>query len=375
MGQKVTILAPSVPHYRCAFFFGLREYLLKRNVDLQLIHGVEENIQCATNGEFSPPWAKRVDHLSVKVGGLELCWQPYLRCIRDSDLVIVQQANRLLLNYMLIAKRAFSRQKLAFWGHGADLQRHPKDLRNRWKRVFANRVDWWFAYTEEVKAGLVKGSFPAERITNVQNSIDTEPLLRMKAEVSVSQLEGLRREMGLGRGPIGIYCGRIYSEKRIDFLFDACRMVRDREPSFELIVIGAGPEEKKVALASREMPWIHYVGARLNHERVPYFLLADMCLMPGLVGLVIIDCFALEVPLITTRFPFHSPEIGYLRNNENGVITVDTMESYVAGLCHVLSDRAFLAKLKAGCREARATYTMGAMVESFGKGVIACLGT
>jgi len=373
MEKRVTILSPSVPHYRRAFYSGLRDYLLQRSIDLRVIHGRENNHQLATDFHVCAPWVSSIDHLSFHVCGVELCWQPYWKHIRDSDLVIVQQANRLLLNYILIAKRPFGSQKIAFWGHGRDLQRDPGDLRNRWKRLFTKRVDWWFAYTEEVKAGLVKGLFPAEKITNVQNSIDTEPLLRMKADIPVSQLERLRGEMGLGRGPIGIYCGRIYSEKRIDFLLEACRRVRDREPSFGLIVIGTGPEEEKIASASSQLPWIHYVGPRIDHERVPYFLLADICLMPGLVGLVIIDCFALEVPLITTTFPFHSPEVGYLKNRENGIITEDTMESYVAGVCDVLSDTALLAKLRVGCRKARAIYTLGAMVEHFGTGVIACL--
>ena len=373
MDKKVTILVPSVPHYRRPFYSRLREYLLGKGIDLRLIHGFEDSTQNGADGEFSGSWVKRIDHVSFNFCGVELCWQPYWRYLRDCDLVIVQQANRLLLNYLLIAKRTYSRQKIAFWGHGSDLQRDPGDIRNRWKRLFTERVDWWFAYTEEVKAELVRGSFPAERITNVQNTIDTETLLKLKAQIPALQLELSRREMGLGGGPVGIYCGRIYREKRIEFLLEACRRVREREPNFELIVIGAGPESEKVASASEKLGWIHYVGAKYEVEKVPYFLLADVCLMPGLVGLIIIDCFALEVPVITTTYRYHSPEVTYLRNKENGLITENSVESYVAGVSEVLANAEVLARLKHGCREAASIYTMQAMVANFGDGIIACL--
>ena len=373
MDRKVTILVPSVPHYRWRFYRDLRAYLVQRSIDLRLIYGREISVQSGTDNDTSLPWAKAIDHVSFTVGGVELCWQPYGRYIGDSDLVIVQQANRLLLNYLLIAKRTLGGQKIAFWGHGRDLQRNPGELRNRWKRVFTNRVDWWFAYTEEVKAELVRGCFPSGRITTVQNSIDTEELLRVKDSISARELELLRGDIGIGVGPIGLYCGRIYKEKRIDFLLEACRRVRETVSTFELVVVGEGPEQGKVSAACHKLGWIHYVGPKFGKEKIAHFLLSDICLMPGLVGLVVLDCFALEVPLITTCFPFHSPEITYLKNRENGLMTNDNIESYVADVCNVLSDAELLGKLKAGCRTASCVYGMGSMVENFGKGIIACL--
>ena len=130
-----------------------------------------------------------------------ICWQPYGPFIRDADLVIVEQANRLLLNYWLIARRPFVRQKIAFWGHGRDLQTVPNTIRNAWKHFFVTQVDWWFAYSEEVKKEIVKCVFPAEKITNVQNSTDTDRLRSVKTAISMQHLESLRKEMGLGEGP------------------------------------------------------------------------------------------------------------------------------------------------------------------------------
>jgi glycosyltransferase involved in cell wall biosynthesis len=186
-------------------------------------------------------------------------------------------------------------------------------------------------------------------------------------------LDSLRKDLGLGGGPIGIYCGRIYKEKRIEFLLEACFGIKKSIPSFEVIIVGGGPDQNKIMTALREAEWIHYVGPKFGDARVPYFLLSDVSLVPGAVGLAIIDSFALEVPLITTKFPFHGPEIGYLRNRENGLMTENNLDSYVDGAIGILSESETLARLKRGCRQAASIYTIQAMIENFGHGVLCCL--
>jgi L-malate glycosyltransferase len=371
--KKVAIVWRYLADYRLPFYRYLKEYLAQRDIELKLIYGSINGNGPTDDMRIALPWADCVNHWGATIRGVEVCWQPYGPHIRDADLVIVEQANRLLLNYWLIAKRRFVQQKIAFWGHGRDLQTSARTIRNAWKRLFVTHVDWWFAYTEQVKEELVKCGFPAERITNVQNAIDTAALLRARSEISDQQLNTLKQHLGLGVGPIGIYCGRIYKEKRIEFLLETCRRVREQIPSFELIVIGSGEEKDKVISAARNCQWLHYVGPKYGDERVPYFLVSDVFLMPGLVGLAVLDSFALEIPLITTAFRFHSPEVTYLRNNENGLITNDNLDDYVAGIHKLLSDSDGLTRLKSGCRAAASVYTMKTMVENFGKGIVACL--
>jgi glycosyltransferase involved in cell wall biosynthesis len=371
--QSVSIVSFRLPHYRRAFYRGLKEYLVQRDIELRLIHGPITDVEYVSQGERLLPWSVLVDHYAFHVRGVDLCWQPYWPYVRGSDLIIVEQLNRLLLNYVLILRRLLTRQKIAFWGHGTDLQRRPTSIRNHWKRLVRNHVDWWFAYTQEVKEELVSGGFGEDRITNVQNAIDTEALLRAKSETAGGQLNALRKKLELGLGPIGLYCGRMYKDKRLEFLLEACFRVREQIPFFELIIVGSGEAQDKVIAAARGCPWIHYIGPKYEDERIPYFLVSDVLLMPGAVGLVALDSFALEVPLITTEFPFHGPEVAYLRNSENGVITENTVKGYVAGICKLLSDPDCLARLKAGCRKSASIYTIQAMVENFGGGICACL--
>jgi L-malate glycosyltransferase len=373
MRKKVAIVWRSLPDYRVAFYRGLKDYLARRDIELQLIYGSTNGNGRPGDLEIALPWANCVRHWSISLGELEVCWQPYLSYIRDADLIIVEQANRLVLNYWLIAKRHVSRQKIAFWGHGRDLQTPPGTLRNAWKNLFLKHVDWWFAYSEEVKEAIIKSAFVSDRITNVQNAIDTDALRMVKAATPAQQLDSVRKELKLGNGPVGIYCGRVYKEKRVDFLLEACFGIRKHIQSFEVIIVGSGPDQDKIISAAREAEWIHYVGPKFGDARVPYFLLSDVSLVPGAVGLTILDCFALEVPLMTTNFPYHGPEIGYLKNYENGLMTENDLESYVAGVTRTLVDQKALARLKSGCRAAASVYTMEAMIENFGCGIVSCL--
>ena len=60
---------------------------------------------------------------------------------------MMRAENKLIQNHLLLlGPRRF---RLAFWGHGANLQSdNPHGLKERFKRWTTNRVDWWFAYTQ-----------------------------------------------------------------------------------------------------------------------------------------------------------------------------------------------------------------------------------
>jgi hypothetical protein len=96
--------------------------------------------------------------------------------------------------------------------------------------------------------------------------------------------------------------------------------------------------------------------------------------MPGLVGLGILDCFALETPLITTEFQFHSPEIDYLQNGINGIISENSLESYVQAVQLVLTSDTLLQRLIDGCRKSAPIYCTEKMISNFAGGIYGALG-
>ncbi len=358
-----------MPHYRVPFFEGLRAALAQKGIELDFVYGKPTGADAAKKDTATLPWARQVDLKVIHMGSSELVWHPVLGELGRYDLVITEQANRTLINYLLLFRQMMGR-RFAFWGHGRNLQDDPASLKNRFKALYTNRCHWWFAYAEGVKQRLIQDGFPAERITAVQNSIDTNGLARDVAAVSPDRVQALRRELGFeDSARVGIYCGGMYEEKQIPLLLEAARKIKAAVPQFHLLAVGSGPEAHLFQEASSHLGWVHAVGPKFGVEKATHFALAELFLMPGLVGLGVLDSFVTGVPMITTRYPFHSPEIDYLHDGINGLITGISADEYARGVIDLLNDQPRLNTLRAGAKASAGRYTMEAMVANFAEGI------
>ncbi|MEW5967872.1 MAG: glycosyltransferase family 4 protein [Pseudomonadota bacterium] len=364
--MKVCIMQRRLTHYRIPLFEALRDRLALRGIELVLLAGQGTADESRKKDAGSLLWAKVVPTRYL-LGG-RLCWQPFGHHLDGVDLLIVTQENKLLQNHLLMLKPR--RFKLAFWGHGANLQSgNPDGLKERYKRWTTNRVDWWFAYTQ-MSADLVKAAgFPAARITVLNNAVDTAELMSQRQAVTPEETQALRTALGFGDGPAGIYVGSLYADKRLDFLFDAAEAIHREVPDFRLLILGEGPERGKVQAWCDAKPWARWVGARFGSEKAAYISVAQMMLNPGLVGLGILDGFVCGVPMLTTDCGIHSPEIAYLENGVNGVMTANNLSAYVDACVHLLRDGAALAALRAGCAAAAREYTVENMALRFADGI------
>mgnify|MGYP000495228091 CR=1 FL=1 len=368
--QSVCIVQRRLTHYRVPLFEALRGLLAERNIRLELLVGrgtpAEEKKQDA--GEL--PWAKPIP--THYLAGGRLCWQPVQRHLGGADLVIVTQENKLIQNHLLLlAPRRF---KLAFWGHGANLQSdNPHGFKERFKRWTTNRVDWWFAYTQMSADLVTAAGFPGSRITLLNNAVDTSEMRRQRQSVTPEETQVLRESLGFGAGPVGVFVGSLYADKRLDFLFAAAETIRREIPEFNLLIVGEGPERDKVQAWCAAHPWARWVGARFGREKMAYVSVAQLMLNPGLVGLGILDAFVCGAPMLTTDCGIHSPEIAYLENGINGVMTADELSAYVEASVHLLRDAQALDALRAGCVASAQEYTVENMARRFADGVASCL--
>ena len=100
------------------------------------------------------------------------------------------------------------------------------------------------------------------------------------------------------------------------------------------------------------------MGYKSDHDKVPYFLISDINIHPGMVGLHILDAFKYETPIVTTDNGIHSPEIDYMNNGENGIMTPNEIEVYVDEVVGILKNEKILSRLKAGCRRSSDSHTI-----------------
>ncbi len=365
--QSVCIVQRRLTHYRVPLFETLREVLAERSIRLELLvgRGTPAEEKKLDAGKLS--WAKAIP--THYLAGGRLCWQPIHRHLGGANLVIVTQENKLLQNHLLLlAPRRF---KLAFWGHGANLQSdNPNGFKECFKRWTTNRVDWWFAYTQMSADLVVAAGFPGSRVTVLNNAVDTSELQRQRQSITPEETQALRESLGFGAGPVGVYVGSLYADKRLDFLFLAAEAIRNEVPDFHLLIVGEGPERDRVQAWCAVNPWARWVGARFDREKAAYVSVAQVMLNPGLVGLGILDAFVCGVPMLTTDCGIHSPEIAYLENGVNGVMTADDPDAYVEACVRLLREPKALDVLRAGCAASAREYTVENMAHRFAEGIV-----
>jgi glycosyltransferase involved in cell wall biosynthesis len=362
---RVLVVWRSLPHYRVPFFSLLRERLDEQGIDLRLVVGQPSRREAVRRDQGALEWAVTKRNRVVALAGREAIVQPVLREAQAADLVIVEQANRLLANYALLALQRFG-ARVGFWGHGANLQaRRPRSPAERLKRVVSRRPHWWFAYTDGCRDRVAGLGFPHERITVVQNAQDTELLAAAVRATTPDRVRAFRERHSLGTGPLGVFLGSLYPDKRLDLLLAAGEDVAARIPGFRLAIAGDGEERDLALAAARSRPWVRYLG-RLE-ARAELLAAADALLLPGAVGLVVLDAFAAGVPLVTAASPYHGPEIEYLEHGVNGVVADGG--TYADAVVRLLTDASWAARLREGCASAAGRYTVAAMVDRFAIGV------
>jgi glycosyltransferase involved in cell wall biosynthesis len=125
--------------------------------------------------------------------------------------------------------------------------------------------------------------------------------------------------------------------------------------------------ELKAAAASR--PWLHLLGVHIGREKALYFRMGDVILNPGAVGLHVVDAFCSGTVMVTTHTAGHGPEVAYLRNGENGVLSDDNAAAYSQAVLDVVQNSWLLQRMKSSALADSERYTLDNMVRRFANGI------
>lgn len=373
--KKVVIFQSRLLHYRTSLLEQLRAACALRDIELCLVYGQASRRELSKKDEGALPWGDKVYNLFWEVGERDIVWQPFPARLKHAELVIVMQENRILSNYPLLLSRTLGPRKVAYWGHGRNFQSSaPAGMREKWKRFLLTRVDWWFAYTETTVDILQQAGYPPSRITCLDNAIDSQGFRLDLLSVPNEHLDQLRAEMGVdNQSRIGLFCGSLYRDKRLDYMVAAADQIRAQLPDFRLIVIGDGPSANDIVKAAASRPWLRYVGVRKGLEKAAYFRLAHIVFNPGAVGLHVLDSFCAGIPMATTFEARHGPEFAYLNHGRNCIVIRGDSDNYARRIIALLSGSEEYEHLCAGARESASRYTLKNMVARFADGIEKCL--
>lgn len=369
MEKRIVVIQRRMTHYRVAFFNRLRHELAGNGVELILAYGRSSKEEEKKDDAADIDWGHRLPTVYLANGAI--CYQPLKGVCDNVDMLVITHENKLVCN--LWHQFAARKYKIGLWGHGANLQGDPSTIRERVKRRTAERADWWFGYTAMSVPLIVRSGFPEERITVLNNSVDTSAFKESLDSVSADSVENLKARLRLRGKCVGIFIGSLYEDKRIEFLLDAAKLIREQRSDFELLILGDGPKRELVQSFCSGHDWAKYIGAAKHLEKAEALRAAHVMLNPGLVGLGILDSFIARVPMITTDCGLHSPEISYLKDGFNGMVAPNALEPFVNAAVTVLTRLEVRTGLQRGCDTSARQYSVENMAANFTDGVIKCL--
>lgn len=245
--------------------------------------------------------------------------------------------------WKLLLLRPFFGYKLIPWSHGIrnrDMILAGKSGHFKLAPLVYSICDATVFYSHERRNRIVEeNSRLSSRCFVASNTLDTSRLQRARESVKKSSES---RPFTL------LYLGRLLASKRIDLILSVYSLLK-RTYNIRLVFIGDGPERE--AIAARNDPSITLAGAIHDvNASALYLVNADVMIMPGYVGLGIVHGFAFGLPIITCRSteqgPFHSPEIEYLKDGENGFLCDSDAADIAAHVEKLFLDPALLASMK-----------------------------
>lgn len=361
---RVAIIHPWFPQYRAPFF----EELVARAADYDIAVDVYY-------GSPPPEWGERGDSVTasyathlptrfLRLGSKSLALKSLKPFEKQSpyDLVVLEQAVRNVETFALLLGR--HRNRLAFWGHGRTYTERVGMPQEALKRWLTRRGQWFFSYTAGGAEAVKSAGFHKERITIVQNSIDTKRLQDEIKSTSESEKASFKKRLNL-KDKTAVFMGGLDEAKRLPFLLKAAEICHEKDPDFRLIVLGDGSQRHIIEKAARENNWLLYLGRAFGAAKAVALASSDLMMMPGRVGLVAVDSFASALPIVTTDWPYHAPEFEYLRNGHNCVVTIDDEAAFANEVLHLLDDKELLGALSSGTSYSAQQYSLEQMTHNF----------
>ena len=229
-------------------------------------------------------------------GRFYLCYQPGLvDWLKNWDPdALILEANPRYLSTPAAAKWMHSRGRPVLgWGLGAPrfdrvaLSTSRKSIGVRAWSSFLRQFDALIAYSQRGADEYAALGFPCEKIFVAHNAVSRAP----------SAAPDPRRET-VDRFMV-LFVGRLQARKRVDSLLKACAQL---EPKPRLVIVGDGPERSGLESLAREIyPSAEFIGARHGAELKPYFMEADLFVLPGTGGLAIQEAMGYGLPVIVAR--------------------------------------------------------------------------
>lgn len=370
-GTKLLIIQPAVPAYRVPLFERLIPRLAAHGVELVVATGGYEHSK--RGDQAKAEWIRAVPGRVRGNLPSGLRWRKWSRAMAAPDLVIVEQAVKNLETYSLLARKGLGGPSVAMWGHGRSYSTPQGTAVAAAKQWLTRRCDWFFAYTQAGADHVISHGFPSERVTVLNNTIDTDALRADLTSVSEDDVAAFARRHGLTQGRTALFLGGVDRAKGIDFLLESAVEAEKRLPGFVLLVGGTGAQAEQVRAAQQTGAPIRALGRLDGPDKALALRAADVLMIPSSIGLVAVDSLVSGVPVITRDNNTHGPEADYLKHDVTSLWRAQdaSAQEYATTVLELMKAPERLSTMRDSCLAEAHKYSIDSMVTAFVDGVLA----
>jgi glycosyltransferase involved in cell wall biosynthesis len=138
-----------------------------------------------------------------------------------------------------------------------------------------------------------------------------------------------------------LYAGRIATEKNLELIFQAFKIVIEKEKHAQLLIVGDGPANKKYLELARSLgvgDCVKFVGFVPRENLDPFYAAADVFVFPSMTetqGLVVAEAMSYGLPPVVVRYGGAGEQV---EDNVNGFLCANDPAEMASDILNLLSD-------------------------------------
>lgn len=197
-----------------------------------------------------------------------------------------------------------------------------------------------FLYGDYAKRLMVKEGFNPKRLFVIRNSLDYPKHLSLRSQIKKTDV--YTNHFG-NENKVIIAIGRLNKRKRLHLLLEAVHQLNQKGIFYNVVLVGDGEEKNRLSklvevFGIKKQMWFY--GACYDEKTNAELIFnADLCVIPGDIGLTAIHCLSFGLPCIThDNFPLQGPEFEAIKPGLTGdFFKFDNTSSLAVTIQHWLS--------------------------------------
>lgn len=337
--MKIIIFENVLTHYRLKFYNYLVEHY---NIDIVFMTpNVGNNNGFHTNynkAKFKIVQIKKIDILNFNI----YVWP--LKYLKPNNIIVCVLSGTSFFNIFYSFLARIKGVPFYWWGHSRNfaLETKLQRIKDFFKLLSIVSSSGMLTYTDnESKRIRKKLGFLTPNLISLNNTVRTDEIFNLIKLNNLSSMNELFAENFC----IGMV-GRLHSRRFADLGINSFINASKNNKKIRLIIIGDGEEYPRLKNKYSSNKNVIFKGA-IEDENIltQYFKIFKFLINPGLVGLNLIHAMSYGKFTLATSRVDHSPEIHFLVNNFNGIITSPNESHFTESIIELISDEKLIDEL------------------------------